>query len=142
MIRKMTFTDVHEVSEIHMSSWDKNILLTKLGLKFVRDCFYGPLVKSKYGFGFVSVKEGRIIGYATGFSNFPAFIKNNPNMNLGRLIALWRFLTLKISLNDILDVMSEGVKYRKLRDPKFQLSAVALRNEYKGTSQGRAAITK
>lgn len=138
----MSSGDVNEIAEIHMSAWDKNILLTKLGLRFVRDCFYGPLVKSRYGFGFVAVKEGRIIGYATGFSNFPAFVRNNPKMNLGRLIALWKFLTFKVSLNDILDVMSEGVKYRKLRDPKFQLSAVALRNEYKGTPEGRRAIRK
>lgn len=141
MIRKMTAEDVNEIAEIHMRSWDKNILLTKLGLRFVRDCFYGPLVRSKHGFGFVAVKDGRIIGYATGFSNFPAFVKDNPNMLLGRLIALWRLLTFKVTLNDVLDAMNEGVKYRRLRNPKFQLSAVALRNEYKGTPEGKVAVT-
>ena len=142
MIRKMTPRDIDEISEIHMSSWDKNILLTKLGAKFVHDCFYQPLVRSKDAFGFVAVKGNRIIGYATGFSNFPAFVKNNPKKNLGRLIALWKLITFKISLNDILDAMNEEIKYKHLRDPKFQLSAVALRNEYKGTPEGRAAVTK
>lgn len=142
MVRKMTVKDIDEISEIHMSSWNEDILLTKLGLKFVRDCFYRPLVSSKYGFGFVAVSGKRIIGYATGFSNYPAFVQNNPKMNLGRLIALGKFLTFKISLNDILDVMNEGIKYRKLRDPRFQLSAVALRNEYKGTPEGRLVVTE
>lgn len=142
MIRKITLADVDEISEIHMNSWDKNILLTKLGLKFVRDCFYGPLVSSKHGFGFVAVKNKKIIGYATGFSNFPAFVRDNPKMLLGRLIAFWKLITFKVSLNDILDALNEEVKYRKLQDPKFQLSAVALRNEYKGTPEGRSAIIK
>lgn len=138
----MTPSDVEEISQIHMSSWDKRILLTKMGFRFVRDCFYEPLVRSRYGFGFVAVKDKRIIGYATGFSNFPAFVKSNPNMLLGRLIALWRLITFKVSINDLLDAMNEGVKYRKLRDPKFQLSAVALRNEYKGTPEGKVVVTK
>lgn len=142
MIRKMTLADVDEISKIHISSWDKKILLTKLGLRFVRDCFYGPLVESKYGFGFVAVKNKKIIGYATGFSNFPAFVRDNPKMLLARLIALWKLITFKVSLNDILDAMNEEVKYKRLRDPKFQLSAVALRNEYKGTPEGRVAIRK
>ncbi len=141
MIRKMTLRDVDEISKIHMSSWDKNILLTKLGLKFVRDCFYQPLVASKDAFGFVAIKEKRIIGYATGFSNYPAFVHNNPKTNLGRLIALWKLLTFQISWKDVLDAANEGIKYRKLRDSKFMLGALALRNEYKGTLSGKVAIT-
>lgn len=142
MLRKITHKDVNQITEIHMSSWDKHILLTKLGPKFLHDCFYGPLVRSKYAFGFVSCKGDRIIGYATGFSDYPAFVHKNPKMTLGRLIALWKFLTFQVSWKDILDAMNEVVKYRKLKDPRFQLSALALRNEYKGTPEGRRAITE
>lgn len=138
----MTLKDVDELTKIHLSSWDKNILLTKLGQKFLHDCFYEQLVRSKYAFGFVSYKGDRIIGYATGFSDYPAFVHKNPKMTLGRLIALWKFLTLQVSWKDILDAMNETVKYKKLQDPKFQLGALALRNEYKGTPQGKAAITE
>lgn len=141
MIRKMTPDDVDELTEIHLSSWAKNIPLTKLGKKFLHDCFYGQLVRSKYSFGFVSTKSGRIIGYATGFSNYPAFIHKNPKKILGGLIALWKFITFQISWKDILDAANEEVKFKKLRDPKFMLGALALRNEYKGTPQGKVAIT-
>lgn len=133
--------DVEEISQIHMSSWDKNILLTKLGYKFVHDCFYGPLVSSKFAFGYVATSRGRIIGYATGFSNYPAFVHNNPKTNLGKLIALWKLLALQISWKDVLDAANEADKYKKIRDPKFMLGALALRNEYKGNPEGKVAIT-
>lgn len=133
--------DVDQLTEIHMSSWDKNILLTKLGKKFLHDCFYGQLVRSKHAFGFVYCEGNKIVGYASGFSNYPAFIHNNPRKNLGRLIALEKLLAFKVSWKDILDALNEGIKYRKLRNPKFQLGAVALRNEYKRTPEGKHALT-
>lgn len=137
----MTIKDVDELTEIHLSSWDKNTLLSKLGKFFLHGCFYEQIVSSKYAFGFVATSGDRIIGYATGFSNYPAFVHKNPKMNLGRLIIGWKFLTLQVSWKDILDAMNEAVKYKKLRDPKFMLGALALRNEYKGTPQGKVAIT-
>lgn len=137
----MTIRDVDQITEIHVSSFDKSTLISKLGSKFLHDCFYEPLVLSKDGFGFVSVKNDRIIGYVTGLSNYPDFVHKNPKISLGRLIALWKFLTLKVSWKDILDALNESVKYKKLKDPKFQLCALALRNEYKHTPQGKRAIT-
>lgn len=137
----MALRDVDELTEIHLSSWEKNIPLTKLGKKFLHDCFYDQLVRSRHSFGFVSTKSGRIIGYSTGFSNYPAFIRKNPKKILGGLIALWKLITFQISWRDILDAANEGVKFKKLRDPKFMLGATALRNEYKGTPEGKIAIT-
>lgn len=137
----MTSKDVDQIIKVHMSSWGKNVILTKLGHQFLRECFYGQIVRSKDAFGYVYCEGDKIIGYATGFLDYPSFIHKNPKNALGKLIALWRFLAFKLSWKDILDALSEKRKYKNLKNPKFHLGALALRNEYKGTPKGREAIT-
>ena len=72
--------------------------------------------------------------------SYPSFFKKNPKKTLGYLIALCKLITFKLSWKDILDAMSEARKYKNLLDPEYQLGALALRNEYKGTLIGRRAI--
>ena len=139
MIRQMTTNDLKQVVDIHQSSWSSKELSVKLGPEFL-NLLYSQVIKSPVAFGYVYDVDGRIHGYAVGYHDCKAY---NASLSKLRLmtILIKQILHSKITLNDIINLLSEDQKNRNLKYPLHQLGALALANQFKGTEAGKTAIT-
>jgi hypothetical protein len=105
MLQRMSVEHVDGVAEIHRTSWSPRELSMKLGDKYIH-LFYENIVHSPYSFGYVYLKNDRVIAYATGFYDYHAFnhtFQAKERISLG-LTFLNRVLTLNIGPADILNL--------------------------------------
>ena len=142
MMIRMGDEHIESVSKIHMTSWNVNELSVKLGSGYVRR-FYKHIVDSKYSFGFVYLEENEVIGYATGFYDYHLFNQSLKNENFFFLVVtlIQRMVAGKIKTNDLTNLLQDDHKLKRSKYPKYHLGALALANEYKGTDQGKKAIS-
>jgi ribosomal protein S18 acetylase RimI-like enzyme len=72
-IRRAGRSDAPAIAAIHREQipWG---LLSRLGGEFVT-AFYGALVESPLGFGFVAEADGRVVGFATGVVDWRRFYR-------------------------------------------------------------------
>lgn len=141
MLERMSYQHLDQVVAIHESSWSNYETSVKLGRVFLH-LFYSNVINSEYSFGYVYVFDGKVIAYAIGFYDYQGFSKwalRRIGYRIG-IIALKRMLLGKIRLSDIVNLLIDERKLRKTRFPKYHLGALALSNEYKGTSHGGNAI--
>jgi hypothetical protein len=143
MLREMRWVDVSQVADIHESSWSEDEISVKLGHNYLQ-LFYQNIVQLPYSFGYVYVKGGRVIGYATGFYDYQNFNRSFRNKILYRLllIVIKHLLTRKIGLADLINLLKDEKKLRNANYPKHHLGALALANEYKKADTGKTAITE
>ena len=143
MLREMRWVDVSQVIDIHESSWSEDEISVKLGRDYLK-LFYQNVVQLRYSFGYVYVKSGRVIGYATGFYDYHNFNRSFRRNILSRLllIVIRRLLTRKIELTDLINLLKDEKKLRNAKYPKHHLGALALANEHKKTDTGKTAITE
>jgi len=142
MLERMRPEHVGEVARIHATSWGAHEISVKLGPAYQR-MFYRSVVRSPYAFGYVFTNDGRVVGYATGFSEYEKFNAATKYRGLPRLLFILgtAFLRRRITLKDVRNLLDDARKLRKLRHPGHHLGALALDGAYKGTSVGREAIT-
>jgi len=140
MIREIVLADVPTLTEIHLSSWAPNELSVKLGAEFV-GLFYERIVKSAHSFGYVYELDGTIVGYAVGFHDYHAFNAEISKLRLIRIL-LKKLPTGKISIPDMVNLLLDNRKLRNAHYPHYHLGSLALANPYKGTPEGRTAITE
>lgn len=138
MIEKMRIEHVKEVAKIHATSWSNYEISVKLGEEFLNRCFYSSIVNSHIAFGYVYIDNGKVIGYATGFYKYEEFNRSTLRKNFFYLITLLlkRLLTRRMKVVDLLNMLRDNRKLRKLQFPEHQLGALALSNEHKGTAKG------
>jgi len=138
----MAYDHIESVSKIHMTSWNINELSVKLGNGYVRR-FYKHIVDSEYSFGFVCLEENEVIGYATGFYDYHLFNQSLKNEDFFFLLVtlIQRMVAGKIKANDLINLLQDDNKLKRSKYPKYHLGALALANEYKGTVQGKKAIS-
>lgn len=142
MLERMRAAHVADVARIHATSWGPHEISVKLGPAYQR-MFYGSVVRSPYAFGYVYTDGGRVVGYATGFSQYEKFNNETKYRGLPRLLLVLGLAVLRrrLSLADLRNLLDDSRKLRKLRYPEHHLGALALAEEYKGTPIGREAIT-
>ena len=142
MLRKMTTKDIDQITRIHMSSWSQDDFLTKLGQQFLQKCFYKRIVESDNAFGYIYCEGNKILGYASGFTDYPTFRLNIMRSPLSLVLAFWQLLIFRLSWEDILSALTDSQKSRHIKNPKYQFGAIALRREYKGTVARRKIVRK
>jgi RimJ/RimL family protein N-acetyltransferase len=141
MLQRMGAEHLDEICEIHRTSWGENEVSVKLGAGYIR-VFYAGVVSSPHAFGYVYLHDGKVVGYASGFADYPAFNTEFRNRNLLRLgmTAALRMATGRLRVGDLRDLLDDHRKLAKLRHPRHHWGAMALANPYKGTDLGRAAV--
>lgn len=142
MIEKMGIEHLEEVAKIHVTSWSSYEISVKLGEECLKKCFYGSIVTSPVAFGYVYIDEGKIAGYATGFYKYQEFNCSALKKNLFYLSALIlrKLFTRRVKISDVIDILQDNKKLRKLQFPEHHLGALALSNEYKKTSRSQEII--
>jgi hypothetical protein len=141
MLQRMGPEHLDEICEIHRTSWGENEVSVKLGAGYIR-LFYSAVVSSPHAFGYVYLDGGRVVGYASGFADYPGFnteFRNRHLLRLGTTAAL-RMVTGKLTVGDFRDLMDDHRKLEKLEHPRHHWGAMALANPYKGTDLGRQAV--
>lgn len=142
MLQRMSLDHIDDVAEIHNSSWGRNEISVKLGEEYIKR-FYENVVQSPFSFGFVFLVD-KIIGYATGFSDYQGFNEYFKRKNFWNLwkILLWGMACGKMGFADLINLLNDGKKFKKSTYSKYHLGALALSNFYKGKPIGRQAITE
>jgi hypothetical protein len=143
MLERMNQDHLKQVIDIHASSWGKDEISVKLGDEYLK-LFYVHLIRSPHSFAYIYRFENEVVAYATGFYDYRAFNRGILRQEKFRLflILLKRCMKKKISWADIRNLMVDKRKFRKAKYPKHHVGALALSNIYKGTVEGRKAITK
>lgn len=136
MIKKMGIEHIEQVARIHVTSWAPYEISVKLGEAFLKRCFYSSVVISPVAFGYVYVDHGKVAAYATGFYKYEEFNRSALKRNIFYLAALIlrRLFSGRVKPSDLLDMLRDNRKLRKLRFPQHHLGALALSNEHKESS--------
>ncbi len=85
MLREMTLTDIPSVVNVHKSSWRPDEISIKLGDRYL-NTFYTSIVTAPDAFTYLFEYEGQIIGYASGFEDYPRFNRRMRNSNFLALL--------------------------------------------------------
>lgn len=141
MINNLELRHVKEVSKIHFYSWNKKEFSVKLGQRFI-ELFYTHVCLSDSAFGQVFIENNKVIAYACGFYDLKKFqttLMRNFFLRL-TLIVLTSFFKSRLTLLDIKNNFFSAKTTKKSSYPNQHLGALAVRDEYKGTQEGRTAV--
>jgi ribosomal protein S18 acetylase RimI-like enzyme len=134
-IRRAEPGDAPAIASLHRREipWG---LLSQLGEDFV-EAFYSALVRSRYGFGFVSERDGVIIGYAAGVVDWRRF---NREFVRGHLRLALRALATNLRTGRWRRLL-ETTRYATSEAlPRAELVAIALAPAARGTGIGAGLV--
>lgn len=142
MIRFMTETDVKIISLMHERLFAEYELSAKLGHSYLEKAFYLHLLQSNNGFVKLYEENGRIVAFATGFVDNPAFYRSlrTSYWKIFLATAMLRFVQFKLNFYDLLNCITSRVE-RATRF-KAHLGALALEKDYQKTVKGGIIMKK
>lgn len=129
---------VSQVAQLHIQNI-KEGFISSLGHKFVC-CLYQAIVESYRAFGFVAVRDGKVLGFITCAENTDAVSKLVLRRNLFKL--LWAYLPKMLRLKNIKNSLESLLcpAHRGNDLPSADLLAIVVAQEARGLGLGKRLV--
>ena len=138
-IREAKTNDLKQIAELSIYSFDHSDIMWRMGSSYLEHVFFPSMMDSSLSKLVVAEENGHVLGYCGYFSDFEAFYKKF-NRAKGRMInygyALLAVFRLRLSINDILNVLYNHDKVMRFSGVKAHFGPAALAPEVKSTPRG------
>jgi len=139
VILPMTVKHINQVSRLHAH----NIVgfSSSLGEHFLR-CFYGAIVASDYGFGFVAISNNQVIGFVACVQNLAAIYSLMITRNFVRLIGImFRAMLHFANIRDACEVIVYPKKQTQAGLPAAEIAAIVVSEQYRSCGIGKMLVS-
>ena len=138
IVRDIEATDVPNLTDLTLQSFDHYDVMYKMGREYLNDVFFQTIIEADSASGFVAANEDQILGYAMYFNDLEAFYKVVRNGRLFKNVALiaTKTVTGVFSINDLLNLAFGHRKVFSLVNRMPHFGPVALAKTVKGTPVG------